>query len=243
MVEIYCGDGKGKTTAAMGLAVRAAGHEIPVRIVQFLKDGTSGELAILNKLDKIEIDTPHEFYGFVKNMTAEQKKAVADDYAAMLERAELWLADIISDNDKNTDKIMTGCVDESEIGCEADSENDSEVDSELGCETDSVGDSEVESELGCETDSENDSRDKLKSENKISAVVIMDEVLHACNFELLDKDRLVVFVDKYRDKAELVLTGRNPSEELVGIADYVSEIKKIKHPYDKGIFARVGIEL
>lgn len=203
MVEIYCGDGKGKTTAAMGLAVRAAGHEIPVRIVQFLKDGTSGELAILNKLDKIEIDTPHEFYGFVKNMTAEQKKAVADDYAAMLERAKLWLADIISDNDKNTDKIMTGC----------------------------------------ETDSENDSRDKLKSENEISAVVIMDEVLHACNFELLDKDRLVAFVDKYRDKAELVLTGRNPSEELVGIADYVSEIKKIKHPYDKGIFARVGIEL
>lgn len=207
MVEIYCGDGKGKTTAAMGLAVRAAGHEIPVRIVQFLKDGTSGELAILNKLDKIEIDTPHEFNGFVKNMTAEQKKAVADDYAAMLERVELWLADIISDNDKNTDKIMTGC----------------ETDSEAG--------------------SEIDSRDKLKSENEISAVVIMDEVLHACNFELLDKDRLVAFVDKYRDKAELVLTGRNPSEELVGIADYVSEIKKIKHPYDKGIFARVGIEL
>ncbi len=199
MVEIYCGDGKGKTTAAMGLAVRAAGHEIPVRIVQFLKDGTSGELAILNKLDKIEIDTPHEFYGFVKNMTAEQKKAVADDYAAMLERAELWLADIISDNDKNTDKIMTGC--------------------------------------------EADSGDKIKSENEVSAVVIMDEVLHACNFGLLDKDRLVAFIDKYKDKAEFVLTGRNPSEELVGIADYVSEIKKIKHPYDKGIFARVGIEL
>lgn len=215
MVEIYCGDGKGKTTAAMGLAVRAAGHEIPVRIVQFLKDGTSGELAILNKLDKIEIDTPHEFYGFVKNMTAEQKKAVADDYAAMLERAELWLADIISDNDKNTDKIMTGCGDDSEI--------DSEVDSEV--------------------DSGADSGDKIKSGNEIAAVVIMDEVLHACNFELLDKDRLVAFVDKYRDKAELVLTGRNPSEELVGIADYVSEIKKIKHPYDKGIFARVGIEL
>lgn len=176
MVEIYCGDGKGKTTAAMGLAVRAAGHEIPVRIVQFLKDGTSGELAILNKLDKIEIDTPHEFYGFVKNMTAEQKKAVADDYAAMLERAMAWL-----------DNIMSG--------------------------------------------------------NEISAVVIMDEVLHACNFGLLDKDRLIAFIDKYRDKAELVLTGRNPSEELVGIADYVSEIKKIKHPYDKGIFARAGIEL
>lgn len=211
MVEIYCGDGKGKTTAAMGLAVRAAGHEIPVRIVQFLKDGTSGELAILNKLDKIEIDTPHEFYGFVKNMTVEQKKAVADDYAAMLERAELWLADIISDNDKNTDKIMTGCGDDSEI--------DSEVDSGA------------------------DSGDKIKSGNEIAAVVIMDEVLHACNFELLDKDRLVAFVDKYRDKAELVLTGRNPSEELVGIADYVSEIKKIKHPYDKGIFARAGIEL
>lgn len=235
MVEIYCGDGKGKTTAAMGLAVRAAGHEIPVRIVQFLKDGTSGELAILNKLDKIEIDTPHEFYGFVKNMTAEQKKAVADDYAAMLERAMAWLDDIISGNNKNTDKIMTGCETNSEIDSETGCKADSEVESEIGCE--------AESEIGCEAESEADSRDKIKSENEISAVVIMDEVLHACNFELLDKDRLVAFVDKYRDKAEIVLTGRNPSEELVGIADYVSEIKKIKHPYDKGIFARVGIEL
>lgn len=207
MVEIYCGDGKGKTTAAMGLAVRAAGHGIPVRIVQFLKDGTSGELIILKKLEGIEIDTPHEFYGFVKNMTAEQKKAVADDYAAMLERAMAWLDNIIFDNNKNTDQIMTGCETDSEVGSEV------------------------------------DSGDKIKSDSEISAVVIMDEVLHACNFGLLDKDRLVAFIDKYKDKTELVLTGRNPSEELVGVADYVSEIKKIKHPYDKGIFARVGIEL
>lgn len=47
MIEIYCGDGKGKTTASVGLAVRAAGHGMPVIFAQFLKDDGSGEIAIL----------------------------------------------------------------------------------------------------------------------------------------------------------------------------------------------------
>lgn len=52
MIQIYCGDGKGKTTAAMGLAVRAAGRGNPVVIAQFLKSADSGERLILGKLDR-----------------------------------------------------------------------------------------------------------------------------------------------------------------------------------------------
>ena len=50
LVHLYWGDGKGKTTAAMGLALRALGHGLQVSVVQFLKDGTSGEIALLRKL-------------------------------------------------------------------------------------------------------------------------------------------------------------------------------------------------
>ena len=45
------------------------------------------------------------------------------------------------------------------------------------------------------------------------------------------------------ENLEVIMTGRDPNKELIGIADYVSEVKKIKHPYDKGIEARVGIDM
>ena len=51
LVHLYCGDGKGKTTAAIGLCVRAAGRGLRVLLVQFLKGNPTGELAILDKLE------------------------------------------------------------------------------------------------------------------------------------------------------------------------------------------------
>ena len=55
LIHLYCGDGKGKTTAAMGLALRAAGHGLPVVIAQFLKEGTSGECNILRTLPNVTV--------------------------------------------------------------------------------------------------------------------------------------------------------------------------------------------
>lgn len=178
MLQIYCGDGKGKTTAAVGLIIRAAGHKIPVRLIQFLKDGTSGELNILREIKNVSIETPDNFYGFVKNMTDEQKENVKIEYADMIKRADSW------------EKAI-----------------------------------------------------QRESGNGISAVIVMDEVLHACNYGLLSEDKLIEFIDKYRECTEIILTGRNPSKRLMETADYISEIGKIKHPFDKGVFARIGIEL
>lgn len=178
MLQIYCGDGKGKTTAAIGLVIRAAGHGIPVRLVQFLKDGTSGELNILREMKNISIETPDNFYGFVKNMTEEQKDTVRKEYTDMLKHTDDW-----------------------------------------------------------------ERKMQSEAENMISSVIVMDEVLHACNYGLLSEDKLIEFVDRYREHTEIVLTGRNPSERLMEMADYISEIDKIKHPFDKGVFARKGIEL
>lgn len=179
MVEIYYGDGKGKTTAAVGLIIRAAGHKIPVRMVQFLKDGSSGEICVLKSVDGVSVDVPSCFFGFVSNMTDEEKLLVREDYKRLLQGLEEWLDSVL-------------------------------------CKSDGDG---------------------------ILAVAVLDEVLHACNYGLIDEDRLLSFIDKYRSRTELVLTGRNPSPALMEAADYLSEVHKNKHPYDSGISAREGIEM
>ena len=85
MLEIYHGDGKGKTTAAVGLALRAAGNGANVIFVQFLKDGSSGELKLLEKESNICVMHADTFYGFTKNMTREQKNEQKESYARLLD--------------------------------------------------------------------------------------------------------------------------------------------------------------
>lgn len=169
MIHIYYGDGKGKTTAAVGLAIRGAGNDFNVAFAQFLKDDSSGEISILRNIPQIRVFHTDSFYGFVKYMNDEQKNEMKADYAELLK--------------------------------------------------------------------------KVEREIKENTIVILDEVIHACNFGLLEEQVLCKFLDKYSQSAEIVLTGRNPSQELIKRADYISEIKKIRHPYDKGIEARKGIEL
>lgn len=186
MVEIYCGDGKGKTTAAVGLTVRAAGHHIPVLFVQFLKDDSSGEIGVLRGIDGVRLLHPKKSYGFVRNMTEAEKSSTRADYADMLESVQTWLSGQMQESDGE--------------------------------------------------------REGNNAED-IHAVVVLDEVIHACNYGLLDENALLDVICSYRKYAELVLTGRQPSEQLQREADYVSVIEKKKHPFDKGITARNGIEL
>lgn len=73
-------------------------------------------------------------------------------------------------------------------------------------------------------------------------MLVLDECLGAIEAGLLDEQVIVNFLKNRPEQLEVVLTGRYPSEELVELADYVSRIDKVKHPYDKGIPARAGIE-
>lgn len=177
MIQIYCGDGKGKTTASVGLAVRAAGHGIPVIFAQFLKDGSSGEIAALRAMPQVQVRHATPFYGFVKNMSEKQREETKVCYKNLME--------------------------------------------------------EIEQEI-------------FRLDGAM-VVVILDEVLHACNFGLLEEEYLCGFFtncqNNFAGELEFVLTGRNPSGRLLELADYVSEIQKRKHPFDKGIGARKGIEL
>ena len=86
-IHIYCGDGKGKTTAAVGLAVRAAGNGKKVVLTQFLKDGSSSELNILRELSQIRVLSCTKKFGFFWNMSEEQKEEARKAYTDLFEEA------------------------------------------------------------------------------------------------------------------------------------------------------------
>lgn len=73
-------------------------------------------------------------------------------------------------------------------------------------------------------------------------MLVIDECLGAIEAGLLDEDVIVDFLKNRPDELEVVMTGRNPSDRLIDLANYVSRIDKVKHPYDEGIPARKGIE-
>lgn len=92
-VHVYTGNGKGKTTAAMGLAVRAAGQGLAVKIVQFMKGRDTGELASLEKLG-IELVRASHSEKFFHTMTDNEKAALRADALAVLRQIDAWLDQI-----------------------------------------------------------------------------------------------------------------------------------------------------
>lgn len=179
-IHIYCGDGKGKTTAAIGLCIRAIGNDIPIRYVQFLKDGSSGEIHILRKLSGVEVDYEEQNYGFFSTMTEETKRMAAEAYSELLWRT-------IETCKKRLQTLP-------------------------------------------------------QNGNSVRMMLILDEVIASYNYGLIDKELLLTFLTERPDGLEIIMTGRNPAEELMQLADYISEIQKKKHPYEKGLPARKGIE-
>ena len=168
LIHIYCGDGKGKTTAAVGLAVRAAGAGKKVVFTQFFKDGSSSEIKVLQNVENIRTLHCKTVRGFWKRMTDEQKAKVCADHTGFF--AE------ITQLARNAD------------------------------------------------------------------LLILDEIISACNHSTVAETAVTVFLRQKPENLEVVLTGRNPSEHLLRLADYVTQMQKIKHPYDRGIAARKGIE-
>lgn len=170
MIHVYCGDGKGKTTAALGLAVRCAGHGNKVLFVQFLKAWRTGELKSLELFPNIEVLRAKETSKFTFQMNEEEKAQVMQNHMVLFEA------------------VKNKCVAE-----------------------------------------------------KID-LLVLDEVVGACDRGVFDKEALIDFLKNKPQELEVVMTGRNPFAEMVELADYVSEICKRKHPKDRGIMARTGVE-
>ncbi|MDO5560260.1 MAG: cob(I)yrinic acid a,c-diamide adenosyltransferase [Oscillospiraceae bacterium] len=170
LLHIYCGNGKGKTTAALGLTMRAAGSGMKVHVVQFLKGSMTSELTILDKIPGVTVERCDKNYGFTINMSAQDKEQLILCHNRLLENA--------------LEKMNSG-------------------------------------ETG---------------------MIVLDEFNDAYSLGLFDTklaDRLVL---ERNDKTEVVLTGRDPDKKFCDTADYISEIKCIRHPFEKGIPARKGIE-
>ena len=171
LIHIYCGEGKGKTTAAVGLAVRHAGAGGKVVLAQFLKNGTSSECRALAKLENVTMLAANPCSKFSFQMTGEEKQecraAIGRTFAAATGFA-----------------VREGAT-----------------------------------------------------------LLVLDEVCAALSCGFLAEDEVIAFLDGKPDELEVVLTGRNPSEGLQARADYITEMVKRRHPFDKGIGARKGIEL
>lgn len=73
-------------------------------------------------------------------------------------------------------------------------------------------------------------------------IVILDEINCAINYNLIEIEKVIELIKTKPLNVELVLTGRDAKEEIINLADYVTELKMIKHPYQKGIVAREGID-
>ena len=169
-VHIYCGDGKGKTSSAVGLAVRASGRGKKVLIVRFLKTEDSGEVEVLRKIPGITVTPCDRTFGFVFRMNEEQKREAGAYFQSRFETA-----------------VKTAVEDGVDL-------------------------------------------------------LVLDEILASCNYGMVREDDVAEFLRNRPAEMEGVLTGRDPSDRLIALADYVSEIKMVKHPYTQGIGAREGIE-
>jgi len=166
-VQIYTGNGKGKTTAALGLSIRAAGAGLKVFIGQFLKMGDYSEIMALKRFSDLITIEQYGLGKFIKGKPSDEDMAAA----------------------QNGLKRIKGIL--------------------------SVNEHQV---------------------------VILEEANVAVSCGLIQKEDLLDIIESRPDNVELVITGRGADPEIIEIADLVTEMKEIKHYYQKGVKASVGIE-
>jgi len=168
LVEVFTGNGKGKTSAALGTALRASGHGLCIYIVYFMKGNFPyGEQRILSQLPNVTF-AKFGFESFVDPANVKQEEK--EEAQKALEAAR---------------KAM----------------------------------------LSLEYD-----------------IVVLDEVNVAVSWNLVDIGEVIKLIDDKPEKVELILTGRYADPRLIELADLVTDMVKVKHPYDKGILSREGID-
>ena len=170
MLHIYCGNGKGKTTAALGLAVRSLGHGQSAYLAQFLKSDVSGELLFFANVPNMTVLPNPERIKFIFRMTEEEKQQCRADCTERF-------------------RLMARQVDELQ-----------------------------------------------------PSLVILDELLDVTECGMLAEEELLAFLRAHAPQREIVLTGRRYTPALEELADYITRMDKVKHPFDKGQSGRKGVE-
>jgi cob(I)alamin adenosyltransferase len=171
LVIVYTGNGKGKTTAALGIVLRAVGHGMKVGMIQFIKgEWFYGELTSARRLEP-EFDLVAAGKGFV---------GIIDD-------------DHHIEDHKNAAKIAL----------------------------DLIG--------------------KKMSENKYE-ILILDEINYAAKIGLISVSEMIDILKRRPKDMTLILTGNYAPQEIIDMADLVTEMREVKHPYKLGIKAQKGID-
>ena len=202
MIQVYHGDGKGKTTAAIGLAVRFSGAGKKVLFCQFMKGNISSEIGVLQKLENLEVELIGKNFGFYKDMTEQDKEEITKCHNHILERVLEELQNV---------KV-------------ADQEPAIQEPADQEPETLELQD---------------------QSQDGPTLLVVLDELTSAYRYGLLDRglvSKIILAASENRQIIELVITGRDPDSFFLEHADYITEMKIQRHPYEKGILARKGIE-
>ena len=171
LVIVYTGGGKGKTTAALGIALRAAGYHQKICMIQFIKGSWHyGELDSFKRLEPdFEIIAAGKgFVGIIDdNSPREEHKKVAQEAIKICK-----------------EKIQSGKYD----------------------------------------------------------IIILDEVNYAINLGLIDVEAVLDFIKSKPIELNLILTGNHAKREIIQVADLVTEMKEVKHPFQLGIEAKKGID-
>ena len=168
---VYTGKGKGKTTAALGLALRATGYDKKICMIQFIKGSWHyGEMDSSKKLEP----------GFEMVAVGKGFVGIIDDKSPMEDHEKVAKDAIKISNEK----IQSGKYD----------------------------------------------------------IVILDEINYAVNLNLISVNDVIELINSKPDYIDLVLTGNYAKDEIIEIADLVTEMREIKHPFQKGIKAKKGID-
>jgi cob(I)alamin adenosyltransferase len=175
LVQIYTGDGKGKTTAAFGLALRAAGHGARVLIYQFLKPAhlAVGERSFIQA-------------GTISGITLRTLDEPWDMFKAMGDKAAI----------ERVKKAIAGAIKELQTA----------------------------------------------AHEKYYDVIVLDEIVFCLSQGLAELEDIRQLAENRDPQVELVLTGRGATQALIDLADLVTEMHEVKHPFDNGTGARKGIE-
>jgi cob(I)alamin adenosyltransferase len=169
LILLYTGNGKGKTTAALGQVLRAAGHGFKVAIIQFIKNmENTGEIKAAKKIFTDHLEIFPMGSGFTWDAKDQDELRLAAEKGWALAK----------------EKINSGQY----------------------------------------------------------CMVILDELTYTINYGLLDQEEIVSFLRQKPEPLHIIITGRDANDKLIDLADLVTEMKEIKHPYQNGFKATKGIE-
>lgn len=188
MIQVYTGDGKGKTTAAIGLAIRSLGAGHRVFFMQFMKSLAYSEQKILGAMPNIVLETTGKPFFIAEEgmMDAHARELLGKDVIIFPKGKPPrdYIALLAAGFEKVLDVVARGNLE----------------------------------------------------------LVVLDEVNIALSFGLLQKEQMEALFKILPDDIELVCTGRNAPQWLLDQADLITEMREVRHYYERGISARKGIE-